>query len=219
MFDLIAIRDINDGEEIFIDYGNDWQISWNQHKESWAPPSSSEFFSYEQTDRLNKEAKSSSIRTTKEQITNPYPSNIMTVCLYNYDDEEEESSGSNKEASLDTKTDEDLIKQYSKSGGHFVPDYPPMHEEFFPCIIYSRHHESGTCTVRIFRDVYDLDALEDEAGIPTILTEYPENSIRFVNRPYMGDIFLAQGFRHSLGIPNEMFPEQWKNLKEHTNTI
>jgi hypothetical protein len=220
MFDLVATRDINEGEEIFIDYGDDWHNSWNQHKMSWVPPSSSSVFSsYRQTDQLNSVPRSSSIRTTEELTTNPYPSNIMTVCLYNFDDDNEEGNVNNYSSNGNVKTDEDLIKKYSRSGKHFVPDDPPMHEDYYPCIIYSRDHRSGACTVRVFKDVYDMDAREDEEGHATILTEYPEISIRFVNRPYMGDIFLPKGFRHSLGIPNEIFPEQWKNLKDYPNTV
>jgi hypothetical protein len=219
MFDLVATRDINEGEEIFIDYGDDWHNSWNQYKKSWVPPTSNDFSSYGQTDQFNGVPRSSSIRTIGELTTNPYPSNIMTVCLYNFIDGSEEESVHSNTNNSSAKSDEDLIKTYSRSGSHFIPDDPPMHEEYYPCTIFSRDHGSETCTVRIFKDVYDMDAREDEEGDPTILTEYPENSIRFVNRPYMGDIFLPQGFRHSLGIPNEIFPEQWKNLKDDAMTF
>lgn len=36
-FDYVALRDIAAGEEIFIDYGDDWQAAWNRHINNWKP--------------------------------------------------------------------------------------------------------------------------------------------------------------------------------------
>lgn len=45
-FDYIATRDIPDGEEILLDYGDDWQRAWDQHVVTWEPVE-------RLTDRLN----------------------------------------------------------------------------------------------------------------------------------------------------------------------
>lgn len=216
VFDLIATRDINEGEEIFIDYGDEWQASWDMHKETWTPPTSNQFASYAQTDLLNMEDRTTTIRTKKELVSNPYPSNIMTVCIYTYDDDNGEKSDENSTGEVKVDiigTDEELIELYSESGSHYVSDYPPGHEEYHPCIVYSRQPQYETFTVRIFKDFYDLDSEADDTGTPIILTDYPEISIKFVNRPYMADSFLPQAFRHSIGIPDNIFPSQWKNQK------
>jgi hypothetical protein len=34
-FDYIAIRDIQEGEELFLDYGNDWESKWNRFQQDW----------------------------------------------------------------------------------------------------------------------------------------------------------------------------------------
>jgi len=35
MVDLVALRDIKEGEEILIDYGKDWDDAWKKHEELW----------------------------------------------------------------------------------------------------------------------------------------------------------------------------------------
>ena len=37
-FDYAALRDIQDGEEILLDYGDDWQHKWDDHVAQWTPP-------------------------------------------------------------------------------------------------------------------------------------------------------------------------------------
>jgi hypothetical protein len=42
MFDFIALRDIQEGEEVLIDYGKEWDDAWNEHVRKWTPPEGSE---------------------------------------------------------------------------------------------------------------------------------------------------------------------------------
>jgi hypothetical protein len=36
--ELVATRDISDGEEIFMDYGDEWEHAWQYHLAHWEPP-------------------------------------------------------------------------------------------------------------------------------------------------------------------------------------
>lgn len=38
MFNFVALRDIEEGEEILIDYGREWQAAWDDHVANWKPP-------------------------------------------------------------------------------------------------------------------------------------------------------------------------------------
>lgn len=70
MLDFIALRDIEEGEEIFINYGENWQQSWEHHKKHWKSPTSYiDAEEYNDNDQL--------VRTVSE---NPYPHNVMTIC-------------------------------------------------------------------------------------------------------------------------------------------
>jgi len=37
MLEFVASRDIQPGEEVFIDYGEEWQNAWDEHVKKWEP--------------------------------------------------------------------------------------------------------------------------------------------------------------------------------------
>jgi hypothetical protein len=41
VFDIVALRDIEEGEEVVLDYGPDWQAAWESHVAQWKPPPNS----------------------------------------------------------------------------------------------------------------------------------------------------------------------------------
>jgi SET domain-containing protein len=44
MFEFVALRDIQEGEEILINYGQEWQDAWDAHVAKWTPPKYSESY-------------------------------------------------------------------------------------------------------------------------------------------------------------------------------
>lgn len=83
--ELVSLRDIQDGEEIFIDYGPNWEDAWELHKKSWKPPNKEgPFRNYTPV----KEMAGTKFRTVDELEENPYPDNIVTGCYW-YEWEEE----------------------------------------------------------------------------------------------------------------------------------
>ena len=87
MLEFVASRDIQPGEEVFIDYGEEWQNAWDEHVKKWEPiskesdltrwtekrdtPSGDPVTVYE----LNK--KYVPVRTWAEQQANPYPHSLQ----------------------------------------------------------------------------------------------------------------------------------------------
>ena len=67
-FDLIALRDIDENEEIFIDYGDEWEMAWQEHVRNWKPPPGSN--DYQPSSILN-EMDEAIIRTMAEGSYNP----------------------------------------------------------------------------------------------------------------------------------------------------
>lgn len=75
MIEAVAIRDIEEGEEILMDYGIEWEDAWNEHAMHWKPPSSANDYVYPTEMDPTKP-----FRTVKEQKKNPYAPNLMTMC-------------------------------------------------------------------------------------------------------------------------------------------
>ena len=60
------------GEELFLDYGDRWQQAWDAHVNNWEPPKDAEKYVYpEMMDDTE------TLRTVKEQKTDPYPESVM----------------------------------------------------------------------------------------------------------------------------------------------
>jgi len=58
------------------------------------------------------------------------------------------------------------------------------------------------------------------------LNDVPRQAFKYFDRPYTSDTFLPNAFRHHIGIPDDMFPEAWRNdkpvylgLKSHSLNI
>jgi len=74
IIDIVATRDIQVGEEIFLDYGIHWENAWRDHVRRWRKRKQNYIYSFELQS-------TQTVRTVFEQNDDPYPSNIMTVCF------------------------------------------------------------------------------------------------------------------------------------------
>ena len=77
--DFVATQDILPGEEVFLDYGSEWETAWDTYVRDWRPPLGSETY-VSATSILENEP----LRTIKEQSVEPYPDNIVFYCHYDY---------------------------------------------------------------------------------------------------------------------------------------
>jgi hypothetical protein len=66
------LRDIQSGEEIFLDYGDEWEEAWQEHVRSWAPVPGAEH--YVSAAQLSKET--DRLKTEFQQMKDPYPGNV-----------------------------------------------------------------------------------------------------------------------------------------------
>ena len=89
-FDIVAIRDIQSNEEIFISYGKEWEEAWQEHIKDWSPMEHAD--EYEDASQLNcfddeECLKVPPIRTVDEQEENPYADNFEMYCFFNDTDD------------------------------------------------------------------------------------------------------------------------------------
>ena len=192
--DYVALRDIEPGEELFLDYGDEFEEAWNRHVQTWKPPKDSEHYS--DAAEFNQKTKDDVLRTQDEQELNPYPSNLEIRC----------------HKSL-KKNDWRQLLQWGR-------DYVwSIGNKGLPCDILARRKlDDGSFAydVRIEYEEEDDEDEEDEDEITITLYRegLPRSAISFVDTPYSTDIHLESAFRHEIGIPDDIFPGVWRNRKE-----
>jgi len=212
--DIIALRDISPGEEIFIDYGLNWENSWDNHDLHWEEKLKEANSGIPQvsTTILNE------LETPLESLTTGFKEGgtkqIFTGCLY-WEDDSVPQIRPNLRGTWKYFDDEKILARFSSSGSHFELeniDYKRMHNAWWPCsVVRKEDDKSNTYTVRIFQADWRPPTMWTEANIPRFLTEFPEDSIRFFHVPYSSPMHMKEAFRHSIEIPLEMFPKQWLN--------
>jgi hypothetical protein len=185
MLEVVAIQDIEMDDEIYIDYGTEWDAAWELHLKTWKPPEPGYIPIYQ----LNMEEV---IRTAEETKSNPYPENAMIICFVQNSIDEAVKEGEKEIA----------WSKYQAT--------PSSLRNTRACNIINRYEsfdQLGNET-EVFYDA----KLRTEDNIEFMLRRIPRRAIEFVNREYTSDQHLIQGFRHSIYIPDEIFPDKWKNL-------
>lgn len=207
MFDYIATKDIQLGEEIFLDYGDSWSTVWKEHVAQWHTnqrdyhyQSSLEYYRSAHDELLT------TLRTPKEQMNHPYPPNIMFTCLYS-------------DTWQDPPEDITTVKHYY---------YEDENDNcIMPCTIEDRYEkqvqdedddENGEIkTIQLYRtrliEVSNHTDVEfDCLLVPNVDYQYydvPRDAIFVVDRPYTTDEFQPQAFRHEIHVPENMYPDIW----------
>lgn len=74
ILEVVALRDIQPDEELYLDYGPEWEAAWQEHVKKWKP--STEPYVYPADMDLTQP-----FRTIQEQEKDHYPSNLATVCF------------------------------------------------------------------------------------------------------------------------------------------
>lgn len=185
MMEVVAIQDIEMGDEIYIDYGTEWDAAWDLHVKNWKPPATG----HVPIHHLNMEEV---IRTVEETEGRPYPDNAMIICFVHTSIDEVVKEG---EKEID-------LSEYQVT--------PSSLRNTRPCNIVDRYesYDQIRNETKVFYDA----KLQLEDNMHFVLKRIPRENIEFVNRQYTSDQHLSESFRHSISIPDEIFPEKWKNL-------
>jgi hypothetical protein len=185
--ELVAIRDIEEGEEVFLDYGDDWERAWQEHVKAWKPvKKAAEYVSAAQLD----EDQFARLQTVFEALEKPFSNSVDLTC---------NSAFRNKM----------WKKAYAK--GELEKFLDKANGELFPCDIL-RYRESKHNGTTYFYTVVLYDEDDEERKI--MIDDMPREGIKFIDRPYTTDMFLENAFRHDIRLPDEIFPEAWRNSKQ-----
>jgi hypothetical protein len=174
-FDYVATKDIKEGDELFLDYGDDWVAAWEKHAKTWQPLARAE--SYASARLMNERFPDSVLRTEDEQRFDPYPPNLELRChkgLFN-------AAG---------KTD-------------FTWH---MNDVGMPCKVLLRDVYKDTVLYTV-----ELEFRHGKEITRSQRADVPRQSLAFIDVPGTTDMHQPNVFRHPVGIPDDIYPNHWKN--------
>jgi len=217
-FEIVATRDIAPDEEVFIDYGVEWEQAWQDHVAKWkAPPPIEDFITAEEANvqggPIREFLESGDLRTT---VKHPY---LMTACQYHESSADQDEAYKREEADWTQWSDGKIMDRFADDNGFEYgfrkgKSYTNHGDtSYWPCSILQKE-SGGTYTVRIHQNPWEDSLPWEQNDVPRILTNYPRDSIYYFVQPFASDQHLPGVFRHPIGIRDDIgFPDSWKNLK------
>jgi hypothetical protein len=184
ILEVVATRDIAEGEELFLDYGSEWEQAWDQHAENWKPVDGADRYIYpEEMDNTEP------VRTVEEQKNRPYPENLANTCF-----------------TPNWERDFGVMRWKQ-------PDFD-WPEGNVNCHILKREKNAkgdDEYEVSLNFDSYDytFDPKTPRKKL-YIDTHVPRSAIGWVEKAYTSDLHLKNAFRHTIPLPEHLVPPLWK---------
>lgn len=191
VMEVVAMRDIAFGEEVTIDYGEEWAVAWYDHVATWKIRDKNDLInpqSFIENYKSSEGNEKKPFRTMDELEENPYPTCIRTAC-------------------------------YSqKQKGKWM--HTNFQVEFMRfCDITERTYQDGRYwySAKMSASERDDDDVEKEKknegeGLG-ILELIPHKAVFLLQDKYCTDLHV-NGFRHAIGVPEDLYPDQWLDLLE-----
>ena len=187
--ELVATRDIEKGEEILMDYGDEWQAAWEAHVASWESP---RMIPPKSAAELNNET--TKLRTIFDEYDERhYPDSVELFC---------DTEVHNAESDWKKRHAKGTLKEYLAS----------IDAVWWPCEILRYKTDPKTGETLYTVHMFEVDGEQIRNSI--LVEDVPRDIFHFVDGPYSSDNLLPAAFRHDIRIPDELFPKAWRNLLE-----
>jgi len=200
--DVISTRDIEKGEEIFLDYGPDWEHAWKKHEEEWASNSKEDRWTFQSAYQWNLKH-----QTTPHQVDTEgsIPDGILRICYILY-----EELPDREEIKCDGVSIRKFIAQNDESSAY-------AGRNAYECKLLSKEGYGGETDVS--RCTYRVSIIEstEEGDIEIIIEGIPHNAVWYIDAPYRSDQHNSDAFRHIIGIPEDIWPEAWLNIFDRSD--
>ena len=252
--EIVATRPIAKGEELFLDYGDEWEAAWQKHIDEWQPkPGSKDYVSAVDLNKLPEYLnKPLDDWFGEKDEESPFPKTVRLVLNAAWVDEIREVEGDDfitekvmyndydylpvttifktgtvknpyKYLAEDDKLfdkllppqQKDVLMKYSEmmeTEGYFTSPDTTDDPNVFDNTLY-------TVVVRRELDISDEERAEAQRmgrrlPMADIVTakDIPRRALKFEDRSYTMDQFLDNAFREYIRIPDEIFPDAWKNM-------
>uniref|UniRef100_A0A7S1GRS0 SET domain-containing protein n=1 Tax=Cyclophora tenuis TaxID=216820 RepID=A0A7S1GRS0_CYCTE len=200
VLDFVATRDIQVDEEVFIDYGIEWENAWYKHVAEFKSPCMPG--QKKKSSKFVKSMNRQKFETTYHQWSDDH----FTVCN---DDSTVKWLRLLGEASPGLK--DAVVAPYhgiTKDHLGFNISYPTSRRR--PCLILNSFPEHLAFDVMLFAtgDTFESHDFQLLKRIPSLRAE----NIEFIDKPFRSDMFWPGAFRHAMKIPDDVFPVHWKDV-------
>jgi hypothetical protein len=207
IIDLVATRSIKKGEEVLLDYGDDWANAWNEHVKNWSKVTKdAKLF---QSAMVINEIYHGAGKATKPLPTSSEESvagdNVQLMCHLLYDEDKIERRR-NQDGSR-TKV-YPWIPHPNKGENRLKTDLAVRGVNRMGCEIVERTGDEATGYKYVVRP------LVESQGPKILVKNVPHEVIRYVDKAYTNPQHEEHAFRHTIRFPDDIFPEAWKDLKD-----
>ena len=179
---------------LFLDYGDEWEQAWQEHVAQYPRPMDSMQPRYASAHYMNTQFGDTAIRTISEQEYDPYPRTLQVRCHHG-----------------------------------ILPDHPDPNADYLwtavdigcSCRVEDRYLSEISGRDQFLYTVtveWKDDDGEDDLVTWLVRTQVPRSAVRFFDLPYTTNLHQPTSFRHEIGIPDDMFPDQWRNMKEEDDS-
>jgi len=189
-FDVVALRDIEEDEEVLIDYGIEWERAWLDHVANYDSPRRGYVPAFEMNAQADLQIKTTS-EANYESIDG-----ILTHCRRHMVDL--------------------LLRQKHVIPEDEDPEIEPEQvndEECYPCRVVHRNHNDSYIAEVITRVTVNHPSGMWEVNVDSVefvLFNAPRDTFIFEDAYYARDHHQDWSFRHDMRVPDEMFPDVWR---------
>jgi hypothetical protein len=243
MMHVVAKRDIFPDEEVTLDYGPNWEKAWLDHVKRvedirmTKSNAESEGENHHVT-AAEMNQREETPRTIFEQVDNPYPDNIATVCHYHFGGTDhmneskyppmyvnEPETAKDPSGPFDylhpAADNTDELQRMKEIYDEIIEKAPSWGNDdvtgryLRPCKVIARQYDDSEKASYLVR-VFNRHDMGEDAKIQITREHYvqrvPRSAILYVDKPYTSDAHHPNAFRHEIGIPDEIFPTAWKDM-------
>ena len=165
-FDYVAIRDIWEGEELFLDYGTSWEEAFVRFEADWQGYDKSHIESYISATTYNNMYGRDVLYTSEELLShNPHPDNLSLRCHHRL---------------VENATSEDVF-EWNSSVSELADNWGTWEGDNtgYACEVLERVNEGASYVVKLFSN--EQDASEGETKV---IYNAPREAIKFFDNPY-----------------------------------
>jgi hypothetical protein len=206
---LVALRDIEEGEELLLDYGRQWEKSWKNYMADWQEM-------WNKTGVVTKKSPRRAhdmLQLYKDQPfpidirigQKPYPDGVVSGAYL---------------GGTPTDVPDGSPRRNEKNNDILVWNGPATADEL-------TGQTAVICDVLHRTPIYDKDGTTIVTYNYTILTRLkndgyentvqilhvPHYAMTLIDRPYSSDLHSPSAFRHWIGIRDNIFPQVWRDLR------